>query len=322
MGKYKTNNNGITLIALIITIIVLLILAGISIAMLTGRNGIITQGQRAKNQTENASKYEENRLNEYNDIINSKISGEEIEEQPIFDENTLTIGEARNSEKYGWKVSNYNVKTEQMSTDVWRLFFQDDNYTYLITDECIGEYKPKDYYESYKDGSYVSLIGKKLNPMLLESSDLFDSSNESSNMRTTAWLTDSEVWTEYKNDDAVFAIGSPTMELYCKSFNATSELNEANEITIDVGKRGYNYETEENQIEVDYNNGIYNKDDSSRWWIASPYGGNSDDGLNVYGRKGKIDDSNVEKNSYAVRPVVCILTSVFNAKYLSSLSNE
>ena len=42
------NNKGITLIALVITIIVLLILAGVSIAMLTGDNGILTQAGRAK----------------------------------------------------------------------------------------------------------------------------------------------------------------------------------------------------------------------------------------------------------------------------------
>ena len=46
MRKFKKNsNNGITLIALIITIIVLLILAGVSIAMLTGDNGILTQAK-------------------------------------------------------------------------------------------------------------------------------------------------------------------------------------------------------------------------------------------------------------------------------------
>ncbi|MCI8273676.1 MAG: hypothetical protein HFJ55_06315, partial [Clostridia bacterium] len=39
---------GITLIALVVTIIVLLILAGTSIAMLTGENGIISQAQNAK----------------------------------------------------------------------------------------------------------------------------------------------------------------------------------------------------------------------------------------------------------------------------------
>ena len=46
------NTKGITLIALVITIIVLLILAGVSIAMLTGESGVITQAQKAKAMTE------------------------------------------------------------------------------------------------------------------------------------------------------------------------------------------------------------------------------------------------------------------------------
>ena len=46
---------GITLIALVITIIVLLILAGVSIAMLTGQNGILTQANNAKDETEQAN---------------------------------------------------------------------------------------------------------------------------------------------------------------------------------------------------------------------------------------------------------------------------
>ena len=66
---------GITLIALVITIIVLLILAGVSIAMLTGQNGILTQAQNAKNRTEEAQGEEENRLNEYNNIINNYVNG-------------------------------------------------------------------------------------------------------------------------------------------------------------------------------------------------------------------------------------------------------
>ena len=41
------NQKGITLVALVVTIIVLLILAGISIAMLTGENGIIRNAQEA-----------------------------------------------------------------------------------------------------------------------------------------------------------------------------------------------------------------------------------------------------------------------------------
>lgn len=42
------NNKGITLIALVITIIVLLILAGVAIAMLSGNNGILTRASDSK----------------------------------------------------------------------------------------------------------------------------------------------------------------------------------------------------------------------------------------------------------------------------------
>ena len=52
----RQNNKGITLIALVITIVVLLILAGVSIATLTGENGILTQASNAKKVTEEAAK--------------------------------------------------------------------------------------------------------------------------------------------------------------------------------------------------------------------------------------------------------------------------
>ena len=52
MKRKLKNNKGITLIALVVTIVVLLILAGVSISMLTGENGIITQAQQSKLQTE------------------------------------------------------------------------------------------------------------------------------------------------------------------------------------------------------------------------------------------------------------------------------
>ena len=55
----QNTNSGITLIALVITIIVLLILAGVSIAMLTGENGVLTKATEAKNQTEIAQEKEE-----------------------------------------------------------------------------------------------------------------------------------------------------------------------------------------------------------------------------------------------------------------------
>ena len=71
MENVLKSTKGITLIALVITIIVLLILAGVSIAMLTGENGILTQAQRAKNETDEAQVEEQNILTGYEQIINA-----------------------------------------------------------------------------------------------------------------------------------------------------------------------------------------------------------------------------------------------------------
>lgn len=59
-GLKKTNiNNGITLIALVITIITLLILAGVVIASLTGDNGLLARAMSAKDKTEETQAKEE-----------------------------------------------------------------------------------------------------------------------------------------------------------------------------------------------------------------------------------------------------------------------
>ncbi|MFR2787665.1 MAG: chitobiase/beta-hexosaminidase C-terminal domain-containing protein [Clostridia bacterium] len=91
--KYKEEQNGITMIALVVTIVVLIILAGISISGITGKNGIIKQGENAKRNTEIArykSELEEIKhekyakkytievdefLSEYADIVLKKVDG-------------------------------------------------------------------------------------------------------------------------------------------------------------------------------------------------------------------------------------------------------
>ena len=62
MEKIFKKKKGITLIALVITIIVLLILAGISISMLTGDNSILQKATEAKTNTEEKSKEEQIKL--------------------------------------------------------------------------------------------------------------------------------------------------------------------------------------------------------------------------------------------------------------------
>ena len=94
----KRKERGITLIALVITIIVLLILAGVSIAMLTGENGILTQAQRAKEETESAARNERRDLQEIESWMNEAITGE-VQAYPVDDDNPGKLDGEGTSEK-------------------------------------------------------------------------------------------------------------------------------------------------------------------------------------------------------------------------------
>lgn len=67
-------NKGITLVALIITIIILLILSGIGIAILT-QTSLFEKAKQAKNITENAQNTENTILAQYNNKINEIVDG-------------------------------------------------------------------------------------------------------------------------------------------------------------------------------------------------------------------------------------------------------
>ena len=74
--KTKLKNKqekGITLIALVVTIVVLLILAGVSISLVLNNNGVISKAKDAKNQYAEAQTNDEKQLNEVSDWIDTKV---------------------------------------------------------------------------------------------------------------------------------------------------------------------------------------------------------------------------------------------------------
>ena len=91
--RVKTEK-GITILALVITVIVLLIIAGVTIASLTGDNGILINAQDAKLATE-LSKYQE-------ELELYKV--DKTMEDANFEEETLTAGKTD---------LNYNTKSEE-----------------------------------------------------------------------------------------------------------------------------------------------------------------------------------------------------------------
>lgn len=64
---------GITLVALVVTIVVLLILAGVSISLVLSNNGVINKAKDARTQYQNAANYEQNVLGQGSDLINSLL---------------------------------------------------------------------------------------------------------------------------------------------------------------------------------------------------------------------------------------------------------
>ena len=84
ISNMKRDSKGITLIALVITIIVLLILAGVTIATLTGDNGILTRATDASEQTKLADEKEKIELSAVGAL--AKENGEEISQTTLEEE--------------------------------------------------------------------------------------------------------------------------------------------------------------------------------------------------------------------------------------------
>ena len=123
--EVKTNfksKKGITLIALVITIIVLLILAGVSIAMLTGENGILNQARKSDDETRAAAVQEAIDLWKTNKVLDEKTNSstagldtellDSLEEQKLLTETEREELETTGLTTIGDRVIEFNVATE------------------------------------------------------------------------------------------------------------------------------------------------------------------------------------------------------------------
>ena len=68
-------SKGITLVALVVTIVVLLILAGISLSLVLGNNGIIAKAKTANEKYTSARTAEDDALNALNAAMEANLTG-------------------------------------------------------------------------------------------------------------------------------------------------------------------------------------------------------------------------------------------------------
>ena len=257
-------SNGITLIALIITIIVLLILAVVAIQAVR-EDGILAHAKNARDEYQKAQENEVTALKEYEDYIVEQLG-------------------AVNSENYGKKV-NFKSKGTDKGDLIWRIFYEDRKNVYLISEtpnkrcpvsglafyDCDENWKitmPKEIVKEYKSGADVSLQGQNLMPMAKNDGTVFTRDNTNYNIIATAYLCDITKWEDYTDEEgkAEWAMGSPTVELFVRSYDAT----QGKTTTLNVSNQGYESSIiSRDTYKTDMNNGIYRLH-GGWWWLASP----------------------------------------------------
>ena len=133
------DQKGITLIALVITIIVLLILAGVSIAMLTGDNGILTKADNASRESI-AKEVEEAIKLGVADIVANQMDPtyNTTEGQNVINATTLKAAITRNNSNIGTDTDAKIKVVIGGDDDAWTVkWTNSDNkeYTWTITNK-------------------------------------------------------------------------------------------------------------------------------------------------------------------------------------------
>ena len=159
--QIRQKNKGITLIALVITIIVLLILVGVSIATLTGENGILSRAEESKKKTELEGLIEEVELAKSAMIADNKGDATQkasefmnyMVENGVLKKDGLTFKDNENYSLYpngnimynGEKVSNVRL-TEHI----------EEREGIVVDSSTYGQFTGKGYiYDGYLSGDYV-----------------------------------------------------------------------------------------------------------------------------------------------------------------------
>ena len=102
MIKEEVKEKGVTLISLVVTIVVLLILSGITISTVFSDNGIIAKAKEAKNRTEEAIQKEQSELNQlYNDLASALNSVPEEPKPPLLSDGSYNASKGVNTPKLG-----------------------------------------------------------------------------------------------------------------------------------------------------------------------------------------------------------------------------
>ena len=247
------NKHGITLIALVITVIILLILAGAAVSIGLNGGDVFNRANQAKTEW-NSKVAEEGRvLNDLKNYIEQpevnitiKINGEDI-----------LLNKSNFGQYLGKVVKNYTGAPTKIKDNTiivsnqYRLYWIDFDNKY---GEGYGTiYIKADYIESHPTISVeqVSSIEdskvRELNPMLYKNGVENAPDENNPNMKALIYLTNPSSWDELKTgvnaslgNKVKYIVGAPSIEMMMDSYNAHYDLSGD---TPDKTPRSWNTET-------------------------------------------------------------------------------
>ncbi len=332
MRSFVKKQKGITLIALVVTIIVLIILAGVSISMVIGDNGIITQAQRAARDTANATVASEEQMNTLAEELNRYLTEDE-KTSGIFSK----IVTSRN---YGDYVDYpIDLNGDGNTTNDWKIFYNNGTNIFMIA----ADYVPNT--SSYLDNAATGMVTadtyglywseapsttQTVNPSVLT---LFNQSwtdySTNPSGKAASILLNTNNWDGFVNSSyADYAIGGATLEMWVESYNAkgytplyTNTNDRGYYIGLNEGTTNYwQFITEETEgITVSgYNDTLYfphqeEVDNCLRYWLVSP-GADYTQNLMGVNYNGNISSAGYVDVNIGVRPVVSLKSGVTATK--------
>jgi hypothetical protein len=239
---------------------------------------------------------------------------------------------------YGALVENYNVPYDDTegATNAWRIFYSDSTNIYLIADDYIHYdyapestnntiYKNSNYRLSfnnvYKDYTGINIIiaGKWLSSYWKNNSER---ENTNTNIRVVAYMLDTSIWNKrFRNSKyADYAIGGPTIEMYCASYKDTHPSKYI-ECEAESNTNGYNVKWSSDSTYSTYisglatsndYNGIYIKYDVTKaWamWLASPSANNANHAMSA-AYVGSVGYDAYDSPYPGLRPIVCLSSDI------------
>ena len=208
-------------------------------ATLTGQGNIIGNAENAVGKYNNSVASEQQLLNEIEKYFQNYLEEDTEKTEPEI----VNSSDIANNpgEHFGGEVTNYEVPEGGDPNVKWRIFYADESNVYLIASDYIHyDYAPTSAnYTLYKSGSAgYQLSFDNVYKDYKGSEDITDtritkwinyvkdySTATGNGIQSVAFMLDEARWSaKYaKTEYAEYAIGGPTLELWCASYKATHD---------------------------------------------------------------------------------------------------